>query len=138
MAKSFNAMELRKTLLEKKASLLGTDKPVYKTNCMFRPQQFSQRSEFDIRTASKLQLLDGFKHIINHVTAATELGVDINHLGFTIAEWKDDFKLRVAVLDRADTLKKIATMETKLRAVLTPKELRAIGIEDLAAEIDGI
>ncbi len=60
------------------------------------------------------------------------------HLGFTVSEWKDDFKLRVAVLDRVDTLKKIATMETKLRTVLTPKELRAIGIEDLAAEIDGI
>jgi len=66
------------------------------------------------------------------------LGVNAVHLGFTVSEWKDDFKFRVAVLDRVDTLKKIATMETKLRTVLTPKELRAIGIEDLAAEIDGI
>ncbi len=138
MAKTFNAMELRKTLLEKKASLLGTEKPVYKTSCMFRPQQFSQRGEFDIRTAGKSQLLDGFKAVRDHEGAAAELGVDAVHIGFTVPEWKDDFKLRVAVLDRADTLKKITAMETKLRAVLTPKELRAIGIEDLAAEIGDI
>lgn len=136
--KESTVMAMRKKLLKKKAELLGTENPVYKTSGMFRRNTYSQAGEFDVRTASKSKLLDGYKSLYNHVEAAKELGVDITHLGFTAEEWKHDFKLRVAVLDRADTIRFIEVTETKLRTVLTRSELRQIGIEDLMEDVEKI
>jgi hypothetical protein len=135
MSKDVDVMALRETLLAKEASLLGTEKPVYKTGGIFRPYQFQNRNEFDIRTANKAQLLDGFKHLTNHKAAANELGVDDKHIGFTVEEWTHDFKLRVKVLNRAENLAYIEKLKGDLRLVLTPKQLREIGIADLAADI---
>ena len=137
MAKD-NAMELRKLLLEKKSSLLESERPIYKTSCMFRPNQYNQQGEFDVRLASKSRLLSGYKTLLRHDEAAKDLGVNNKHIGFTVEEWTHDFKLRVAVLDRAETLTTIARLEDNLRTVLTPKQLREIGIADLAAEIEGL
>jgi len=137
MAKS-SAMELRRQLLEKKAALLGTEKPQYKTSCMYRPFSDSHRYEVDIRTANKQEILNAAKSLMNHKAAAEELGMDSSHLGFAVDEWMDDFKLRIAVIDRAETLKKIEELEKELRTVLTPKQLREIGIEDLTEKIGNI
>ena len=58
------------------------------------------------------------------------------HLGFTVNAWIADFKTRKAVIDRSDNLREVTALETQLKTLLTPAQLREIGIGDLLSKIE--
>lgn len=138
MATQSAGMKLRAKLLERKQALLGTDNPVYNTNCMYRPNQGSERYQIDLRTAGENAILGAYKSLLNHEQACKDLDIELKHLGFEVQEWRDDMKTRVGVIHRDANLRRVAILETKLRSILTPKELREIGIADLEAEMENI
>lgn len=131
-------MEMRKTLLEKKASLLASEKPVYVAGKFFRSEVAYQRGEFAVATATKAQLLSGVKSLFAHEESAKVLSMDTNHLNFSVEDWIKDFKTRKAVLDRVDNLAIVNTIETELKKLLTQTQLREIGIADIAEAIKSI
>jgi len=131
-------LELRKLLLEKEEALKNAENPQYKTSCMFRPEVHSQRGAVNVKLASATEILEAYKSIRNHEEAAKELGLDTKHLGYTVAEWKEDFKTRIAVISRDETLTEIARIKQELEPLMTVKEKRQVGIEDLADKIKDI
>ncbi len=128
-------MEMRNTLLKKKAALLSAKNPVYIAGDYFRPSILSQRNEFQVSTASSIQLLEAVKAMTLHELSTKVLDMSTDHLGFSLEEWFTDFKTRKAVLDRNENLRNVETLESKLRELLTPTQLREIGIGDLLSEI---
>lgn len=137
MAKK-TANEMLGLLIAKRKELEGTKKPVWVTSCIYRPHVMSQRGEFDIRGASATQLLDGYKSLLNHNEACKELGIDVKHLGFTVDEWKEDFKLRMRVINRTQTLNDIARYSAALRPLLTKSQLRELDLEEMTDEISAV
>jgi len=128
-------MELRKNLLEKKSLVLGTEKPVYTAGEWFQPDLSSSAGSFNLRAANKFQIMKGAKSVLLHKETAEVVGLEIDYLGFSVTEWLNDFKTRVSVLNRAENLRKISIIETELSKLLTPAQLREIGIGDLADKI---
>ena len=128
-------LDLHKSLLKKKAAVLGTEKPEYKTNGEFRPSVFSQRGAINIKvTTDESALKEVYKFFKFDEEASKELGFDAKHLGYTVEEWLHDVKLRANVLKRNETLREIEQLEAELFSdVLTAKERREIktdGIKD--------
>jgi len=130
-------MEMRKSLMAKKSAVLGTDNPVYKTSGLFRPHATSQRNEVNIKSSNEGEIVGALMSLNSRDAARKELGLSSgSHLGFTLEEWKDDFKTRISVINRVKTLKEIESLEAELSKLLTPKQLREIGIEELASKIE--
>jgi len=129
------ATELRKKLLKRKSELVNSENPEWKTSGEFRPNYFSERNGINVKAASKTELLSAYKSIKNHAECATDLGFSTDHLGYPTEDWITDFKTRASVLERNENLRKVKELEDELRPLLTPKELRAIGISDLEDRI---
>lgn len=128
-------MEMRDALLKKKAALLSSEKPVYVAGEYFRPSMANQRGEFQVNSALVGQLLEAVKSLHVHEESAKILDMPTYHLGFTVEAWITDFKTRKAVLDRSVNLREVAALETELKTLLTPTQLREIGIGDLLSKI---
>ena len=131
-------LKLRKALLKKKEALLGSEKPEWLTGEIFRPNEFSQRGAINIRSSSAAEILDAYKSLRNHDACAKDLGLESKLAGFTSEQYIIDFKTRIAVLNRSENLKAVAALEAKIQPLLTVKEKRAIGTEELAADIEGL
>lgn len=131
-------MEMRDKLLAKKAELAKADKPTYIAGEMFRPSTYTQRGEFRVLTASSAQLLEGLMSLLHRKQAAEMLEMGPSHIGFPIEDWITDFKTRKNVLDKNQKETEVRTLEAKLRPLLTPVQLREIGIADLESEIEGL
>lgn len=137
MAKK-TANEMMQALIAKRKALEGTDNPIWKTSCIYRSNAMSQRNEFDIRTALAIQLLGGYKSILNHDQACKELGISPMHLGFPIEEWKDDMKLRMRVINRTKILNDIARYAAALRPLLTKSQIRDLDLGEMTDEISAV
>jgi hypothetical protein len=132
-----STLDLHKKLLAKKAEVLGTEKPEYKTNGEFRPSFFSQRGMVNIKvTSDESTLLEIYKFFKHHVESAKELGLDPKHLGYTVDEWLHDVKLRVAVLKRNETLADIAALEKEIEGILTTKEKKVIKTDEIKSKLE--
>lgn len=129
-------MEMRKALLAKRADLLNSENPVYKTSGLFRPYFGSPRGEINIKIANKHQLVNAYVALNNTSEAAKALNVDPgNHLGYPVEDWVADFKTRISVIDRNDNLAQVQALEEELSKLLTASQKREIGIADLTEKI---
>jgi len=128
-------LELRKELLRKETELLNSENPEYKTSCMFRPSMYSQRGQINIKVASVGEILEAYKAIKLHKEAAKDLGLDTKHLSYPVNDWVSDFKTRISVINREKTLAEVAKLKAELDPLMTTKEKRQVGIEDLTNKI---
>ena len=134
-------LDLHKLLLKKEADVLGTERPEYKTNGEFRPSLTSQRGMINIKiTTGTTELIEVYKALKFHEEAAKELGLsNTKHLGYTVAEWMHDIKLRAAVLRRNQTLSEIEQLKLEIEDILTTKEIRdikSVNIEERLNKLD--
>lgn len=129
-------MEMRQSLLEKRQALLNSENPVYKTSGTFRPNFTSPRGEINIKTANKTQLIDAYVALNARNQAANALNIEPGvHLGYPVADWVEDFKTRISVIDRNDNLAAVNKLTAELSTLLTPSQKREIGIADLQSKI---
>ena len=129
-------LELRTALLKRKEALLGSDKPVYSTSGLFRPDQYSQRNVINIKSSGKGELITATVSLNARMAAAKVLGIEVqSHLGYTTEQWITDFRTRIGVLDRNDNLAEVAKLEAVLEPLLTLKQKRQIGVDDLIDQV---
>jgi len=131
-------LDLRKQLITKEEELLKAENPQYKTSCMFRPSEYSQRGAINVKLASEQEILEAYKELKNHEECAKDLGLNPKHLGYSVSEWIEDFKTRIAVINRDKTLNKIEEIKKELEPLMTVKEKRQVGIENLEDKIGNI
>jgi len=131
-------LKLRNKLLKQEAKLTAAEKPVYVTSGMFRPNQHSDRGMINVKSASESQLVTATEQIMHKKTAFDILGIPAQpHIGSSLEEWIEDFKTRLGVLNKNETLAKITklknTIETQL---LSTSQKRDIVADDVAGKVD--
>ena len=131
-------LKLRNELIAKREAIVNAEKPVYKAGDWFSPNGANARGEFQVAIATENQLLGGVKALLLHKQSAEILGMDVQHQGFSVEDWIEDFKTRKSVLDRNVNLARVKELEDKLTPLLTKEQLREIGISDLADAIKSL
>lgn len=126
-----SSLKLYEAIQAKKEELVKSENPKYLCAPTFRPNQNSDRGVVNIRSAGENQIVSAYKSIILHGQATADLGLNTKHCGFATDEWKHDFKLRLAVLNRNTVLAQLAQLETEVKGVMTTKEKKTVVMGDL-------
>lgn len=113
----------------KKAEIAKAEKPNWKTNCNFRYDEESS-SGLNLHTVSTSdKLVHAYAHLLsketNYKQAAEELGIDYDFtwLGFSVNDWKDDFKTRLVKINLVNEKRKLEDLEGRLNKLVS-KEMR--------------
>lgn len=127
-------LNLIKLAKDKKEAIRKVENPVWKTNCSFSfcPENASR---INLHTVSDIPLLismAGFLHgRENDFNAAkiilgfeSDLDVSFNWMGFSVPNWINDIKLRIAKLEIKKEKESLEEIESRLNKLISP-ELRA-------------
>ena len=123
--------ELFLSVQAKKLAIEQAERPCWKTSGNFGYSANSAHDRINIQTLTDARkIVDMYSFLIDREEksgkAAQELGVDykFSWLGFSTEEWKSDFLTRVNQLSIQEKRKELATIESRLNAIISP-ELRA-------------
>ena len=124
--------ELWDTVIAKKEAIHKAEKPNWITNCSF---SFSRSG--NVQDTSNIQTISDTKFFVEALgflmqsedsfdKAAAELGVKstFQWRGYSVNDWKTDFKTRIDKIKIADKKKELAALEARLGAIISP-ELKA-------------
>ena len=113
----------------------------WKTNCSF-PSVFGNTQPINIQTQSESTLIELLSDLMIHrefqSKAALMLGAKSTAGtwgGFTIDEWVEDFKTRVAKIQLADKKKDLVQLEKRLDAIVSPEQRRALELEAITKSL---
>jgi hypothetical protein len=69
--------------------------------------------------------------------ASAELGVavEMNYMGFPIADWKEDLKARAAQLDIENKKKELEALDKRVNSIVSPEQRREMELAALEAEL---
>ena len=125
-------------LNKKKAEVESAEKTAnqkWKTNCSF-PSVFGNTQPINIQTQKEDALVELLSDLLIHDDfsrrSAALLGIEYNGGnwgGFAITDWVEDFKTRVAKLQLATKKADLAKLETRLNAIVSPEQRRAMELE---------
>lgn len=146
MAKSEKDKQVEKLfeiVQAKKAEIKKADKPNWLTNCSFRWDLDSTAGSFNIQTVSDptvLVLAHARLSMLEEAAekSAQELGVEdyeFKHLGFPAADWKTDFRTRVAKINITKEKTKLAALEARLDKLVSPEQREALELEAIQKEL---
>lgn len=136
-----------KKLFEKvslqKQAIAKADKPDWKTNCVFSFTQSINDSSINIQVCSDLLILIkilAFLEIYKEKTLAIAKSLDVKidylHQGYSVEDWKYDIQARIKKLNIEKEKKKLAALETRLNAIISPEQKRAMELEEIKRIID--
>lgn len=118
------AKEFFDSVQQKKLSIEKAEKPCWLTSCMFGYSANSAHDRTDIRTVTDVRkIVDMYAFLIDRKEksekSAKELNVNYNFtwLGFTIDEWKNDFKTKVDQITIQERRKELLDAEAKLKTI---------------------
>ena len=130
-------------VVEKQKEELGPKpRAKWNTNAVFR---WPDGSFVNLNTIGPMdfgKLIDAMSFMMtsagNRQEAADRLGVEIEphkHGGFTIEEWEEDFKLRVAIVQYDGRKKKLDANKKKLKSLISEGTRTEMELDDIAAEL---
>lgn len=127
---------------KRKAEIASAEKPQYITNCNFSYTEDSAKIvnihvESDVGHLVRIAgfLIGQAKH---YAEASGAMGIEdvpaFTWQGFSIKDWQNDIKTRLAKLQIANKRKKLEALESRLNTIISPElraemELEAIAIE---------
>lgn len=132
-------MELLVTVQEKKAEIKSLKKrPQWKTNCSFGidPDSTHDRKNIQVERNPRT-IVNWYVFLLEmeerHAQASHELGlpVDLTHLAYPIADWKDDLKARANQLIVEQKQKEMEKLDTRVNMLVSPDQRRAMELEAL-------
>lgn len=139
-------LDLIKEVKKQKAEIAKLERPNWKTNCNF------SYSEANLNGAVNLHVQNNVKELIciaaflcdkerSYNEAVNQLGLGVENapqftwMSFTVADWIEDIKTRIAKIQIATKKKKLELLESRLNAIISP-ELRAeMELEAIAGEL---
>lgn len=137
-------LELIETVRRQKAEIAEIEKPAWHTNATFswteedRSKTINLHVESDVR---KLILIADFllRKEAGYLTAAVALDIEsvpgLLWCGFPVKDWIEDIRLRVRKIQIGKKKEKLALLEGRLDAILSPELRRELELEAIAAEL---
>jgi len=126
---------------EQKASLGTKPRAKWNTNAVFKYPGGEFVNLNTVNEGDFGKLVDAMSHLLTteslRAQAAERLGVDVvpfTHGGYTIAEWEEDFKLRINIVGYDGRKKKLDATNAKLKSLIsagTRTEMELDEIENL-------
>lgn len=126
---------------EEVAEALKTSQQKWKTNCSF-PSVFGHTQPINIQTQTESALIELLSDLLIHrdfsIKAAELLNTKFDNKwgGFNIDDWVEDFKTRIAKIQLAEKQNKLAQLEKRLDAIVSPEQRRKMELESLIKELE--
>ena len=126
---------------KQKADIAKAEKPKWKTNLNFRynPDSSAGTNLHTISDPKKLAAALAFlmDKKGSYTKACKELGIkdDFEWLGFTLEEWKSDFKTKVMQINLKEEKKKLETTLGKLDKLISKEVREAMELAAIAKEL---
>jgi hypothetical protein len=132
--------QLMAKVASQKESLGAKPKVSWKTNGVFK---FNDKDYFNLNTVSNVeQLVGALAHMLGNQRllndAGNRLGVvvaDASYGGYTVHEWEEDFKLRIAVLKWDEKKKQLEETEKKLSMLVSEEARTEMELEKIAKSL---
>ena len=135
-------VELIKVVEKQKEEVAETEKNSkrgWKTNCSLSIVGFPQ--PLNLQTASIEQVVKAYGILLtltnNIESAARDLSVSTQNTyeGFSVSDWVEDFKKRVAMIELKAKKDKLNTLETRLNGIVSPEIRRQMELETIMKEL---
>lgn len=127
---------------EKKAEIERTEKPTWKTNCMFGTEMSSVKT--NIRTVSSAgELVKIARQVISHEKDHAEankiLGTSepFDYAGFSKQDWMDDLKTRVNQINLTEKKKELEMIEKKLDSMISKERREELELASIVKTLKG-
>lgn len=111
----------------------------WKTNCSFVLPYSMQ--PINIQVATKETIVNIYADMLSimefRAKAAITLGVDVDTdwNGFSVEDWVADFKKRIASISIKNQKTKLASLEQRLDAIVSPEQRREMELEAILKEV---
>lgn len=140
-----STLALLAEIKRQKAEIANAERPNWKTNCSFS-YTGSQSNAINLHVATDLMELARIVAFLRRtekdmVEACNELGIApdgasvLKWNGYIVQDWVDDIKARIDKIQIASKKAKLAKLESRLNAIISP-ELRAqMELEAIAEEL---
>lgn len=136
-------LDLINEVKKQRAEIAKADRSNWRTNCSFAYQEGSANTQ-NLQVVSNVRDLIGIAAFLierskSYKDAATAIGVDnppeFTWCNFTLEDWLEDLKTRMAKIQVAARRQKLAAVEERLNKIISP-ELRAeMELEAITAEL---
>jgi hypothetical protein len=128
---------------QKKAEIAKIEKPNWKTNSSFRWDENNPSTSFNIQVVAEAKILVNALAKLNSMCvesekAALELGVEnykFEYLGFSLGEWKSDFKTRVDKINITKKKNELNALEARLNSLISPELRNQMELEAIQKEL---
>ncbi len=136
-------LELLKKVEEKKKQIGNAERPSWITNCSFRYNP-DTNAAVNIQVAGLETLVDIHAFLTAKYAAfntslsalgLTEKEVSFRHCNFTYDQWVEDIQTRIASLRIKAKRDELAALESRINALVSPEQRRAIELEKLVKEM---
>ncbi len=137
-------LELLKKVEEKKQQIGKAERPSWITNCSFGYDP-NNNFRLNIQVERDLSVLvDMYAFLITkkeyHGNAVKQLGLTekeapFKWMNFTFDEWAADIQTRISGIKIKAKKDELAVLETRVNALVSPEQRRAIELEKLVKEI---
>lgn len=128
---------------EQKRAIASAERPHWKTNCSFQSRHGGQSINLQVETNQRLlvetaALLMSFEK--EFTAAAAALGFQSDAMpplwaGFPVVDWIHDIRLRLAKLQINERKSKLESLETRLSAIVSPEQRRAMELQEIEREL---
>ena len=128
---------------QKKAEIAKIEKPNWLTNSSFRWDENNASTSINIQTVSDPKVLVAALAKLLSISdaaekAAAELGVEnykFEYLGFSLNDWKTDFKTRVDKIQITKKKNELAKLEERLNSLISPELKAQMELEAIQKEL---
>ncbi len=136
-------MDLIETIKTKKEAIeKSSKKPQWKTNCSFGYTDDVQGRENIAVVRDKKKLIAMYAFLVQKEQAIQialkelEVSTEIEHLGFSITEWKEDIKLRVNQICIEQKKKELEELYQKVNSLVSSEQKRQMEIQSVLKSLD--
>lgn len=128
---------------QKKAEIAKIEKPNWLTNSSFRWDENNASTSINIQTVSDPKVLVAALAKLLSISdasekAAAELGIEnykFEYLGFSLNDWKTDFKTRVDKIQITKKKNELAKLEERLNSLISPELKAQMELEAIQKEL---
>jgi len=138
-------LKLIEEVKKRKADIAKSQKPCWKTNCTFTFIEGDLGKSTNIKVEKDLVKLIGFASFLksradNYAGVAKELAVEdapeFAWNGFSVADWIDDLKTRIAQIQIETKKSKLEKLENRLDKIISPDLRAEMELAAIADELD--
>lgn len=136
-------LDLIKEVTRQKAEITKIEKPNWRTNCSFSYHENRQNEAINLHVETNVKTLICIAAFLqdkesSYKKAAESLGVespDFTWNGYSVTDWIEDLKMRINKIQIESRKKKLATLETRLNALISPEMRAELELEAIASEL---